>query len=87
MLRCLFLSIIIFCDNFASFSNFGNPPIDYAAPGVGVESLSHEGGTVTYSGTSMAAPHVAGLLLSGAISTDGYANGDSDGFADPIAHR
>ena len=74
-------------DNFASFSNFGNPPIDYAAPGVGVESLSHEGGTVTYSGSSMAAPHVAGLLLSGAISTDGYANGDSDGFADPIAHR
>ncbi len=74
-------------DDFAYFSNYGDPPIDYAAPGVDVESLSKDGGTVVYSGTSMAAPHVAGLLLLGAIQTDGYANGDPDGSPDPIAHR
>ena len=50
-------------DKFASFSNIGNPPIDYAAPGVGILSTKRGGGTTTYSGTSMAAPHVAGILL------------------------
>lgn len=75
-------------DDFAYFSNYGNPPVDYAAPGVDVESLSKDGGTVVYSGTSMAAPHVAGLLLLGGIQTDGFVNsGDPDGTPDPIAHR
>ena len=74
-------------DNFAYFSNYGNPPVDYAAPGVAVESLSNEGGTVSFNGTSMAAPHVAGLLLLGPVQTDGFANGDPDGTPDPIAHR
>ena len=72
-------------DDFAYFSNYGNPPVDYAAPGVAVESLSNEGGTVSFNGTSMAAPHVAGLLLLGSIQTDGFANG-ADGTPDPIAH-
>jgi len=31
------------------------------APGVGIESLSRDGGYVVSSGTSMAAAHVAGL--------------------------
>jgi len=71
-------------DRFASFSNFGNPPVDFAAPGVGVLSTV-PGGYASYSGTSMASPHVAGLLLLGTIRTDGLALGDPDGNPDPIA--
>jgi subtilisin family serine protease len=74
-------------DCLASWSNWGNPPVDYAAPGVSVLSTKRGGGTTTYSGTSMAAPHVAGILLLGNVATSGTANCDSDGTADPIAHR
>jgi len=48
-------------DNFASFSNYGNPPIEFCAPGVSVKSTWKSGGYNTISGTSMAAPHVCGL--------------------------
>ncbi len=77
-------------DVFAYFSNYANPPIDYAAPGVSVLSLKVGGGTVTYSGTSMAAPHACGVLLitNGNPNTDGVASGDPDasngGVSDPI---
>jgi subtilisin family serine protease len=71
----------------ASFSNYGNPPVDYAAPGVSVVSTRKGGGTTSMSGTSMAAPHVAGILLLGSIRGDGNATCDPDGNADPIAHR
>jgi len=76
-------------DVWASFSNYGNPPIDWAAPGVAVASLWKNGGTKTISGTSMAAPHVAGLLLLGDIPAggDGTVNGDPDGTPDKIAHK
>lgn len=39
------------------------------------------------SGTSMATPHVAGLLLvrGGNLPTHGFVTGDPDGKADPIA--
>lgn len=78
------ISAIDVNDKFASFSNFGNPPIDYAAPGVAVKSTWKDGGYNTISGTSMAAPHAAGVLLLGAASTDGTAISDPDGSPDPI---
>lgn len=71
-------------DNWASFSNFGNPPVDFAAPGVSVTSTWKNGGYNTISGTSMAAPHAAGVFLLGNANTDGTVNGDPDGNADPI---
>ncbi|WP_082115641.1 S8 family serine peptidase [Aurantiacibacter gangjinensis] len=75
-------------DNFASFSNFG-AEVDYAEPGVSINSTWLSGGYNTISGTSMAAPHAAGILLAtgGTIRTSGFANNDPDGNADPIGVR
>ncbi len=47
-------------DVFASFSNYGSR-VDIAAPGVYITSTVNTGGYDTKSGTSMAAPHVAGV--------------------------
>lgn len=47
-------------DKLASFSSRG-PEVDFIAPGVDVLSAKMNGGFISYSGTSMAAPHVAGL--------------------------
>jgi subtilisin family serine protease len=71
-------------DLWASYSNYGNPPVDYCAPGSAIYSTWKDGGYNTISGTSMAAPHVAGLLLLGNTKTDGFVKNDADGNADPI---
>ena len=46
-------------DTFAGFSNYG-PGVDIMAPGRNIRSTKPGGGLSTKSGTSMAAPHVAG---------------------------
>ncbi len=72
---------------FASFSNYGSP-VDFAAPGVNVLSSRPGGGTIAMSGTSMAAPHVAGLLMAhGNVVGNGFVIGDKDAAADQLAYR
>lgn len=73
-------------DTWASFSNYGTA-IDFCAPGVSIYSTYKNGAYASMSGTSMAAPHVAGLLLWGPVNIDGYVQNDPDGNPDPIAHR
>jgi subtilisin family serine protease len=71
-------------DKWASYSNFGNPPIEYSEPGSSIKSTWLSGGYNTISGTSMATPHLAGLLLAGAVRNGGPVIGDPDGNPDPI---
>lgn len=80
------ISAINDTDSLTSWSNWGLP-VDYAEPGLSIESTWKDGGYNTISGTSMAAPHAAGILLLGAISSDGTAGNDNDGYPDPIGTR
>ena len=71
-------------DNWASFSNYGNPPIDYCQPGVDITSCWKSGKYAMLSGTSASAPHLAGLLLLGSLQNDGTVNNDPDNVDDII---
>jgi subtilisin family serine protease len=73
-------------DTWAYFSNYGKV-VDFCVPGVSIRSTYKGSSYATLSGTSMATPHVTGLLLLGAVKTDGIVIGDPDGDPDPIAHH
>lgn len=71
-------------DLWSSFSNFGNPPVDFAEPGSAIKSTWIGSGYNTISGTSMAAPHLAGILLRGTPGNGGTVRNDPDGNPDTI---
>ena len=49
-------------NSLASFSNYGVNSVDLAAPGASIYSTTPGNSYDTYSGTSMAAPHVSGVI-------------------------
>lgn len=65
-------------DGLASFSNYGASSVDLGAPGSGIYSTvsSSDSSYATYSGTSMATPHVSGVmaLLAAQYPTDSYSS-------------
>ena len=76
-------------DLFMGISNYGSPTVDFCAPGNSIHTTKKGGLYGSSGGTSMAAPHVAGLLLLKGtnIASGGFvASGDPDGTPDRIPH-
>ncbi|MCK4586815.1 MAG: S8 family serine peptidase [Gammaproteobacteria bacterium] len=75
------------CDGKSTKDPYPCGTVNIAAPGKDIESLKPGGGLAIWHGTSMAAPHVAGVILATETvpaPTFGTANSDPDGYADPI---
>jgi subtilisin family serine protease len=74
-------------DPWSSFSNYGSS-VDNAEPGSSIPSTYKGGGYATLSGTSMAAPHLAGILLTRATpASTSTVDNDPDGNADKIGTK
>jgi len=73
-------------DPWASYSNYGTP-VDFGEPGSSIPSTYKSGGYATLSGTSMAAPHLAGILLVGTAKSGGTVDNDPDGNPDTIGTK
>lgn len=75
-------------DDLASFSNFGDQTVDLGAPGVRILSTLPGSTYGSYSGTSMATPHVAGVAAlirsSGLILDDSQLKDRILGSAEPV---
>ena len=73
----------------AWFSNWDDPSgaddVDVAAPGVNVLSYYKNGELSYLNGTSMAAPGVAGLLITGGVEEGEMVTPNGAGYADPFA--
>ena len=73
----------------AWFSNWDDPSgeddVDVAAPGVNVLSYYKNGQLEYLNGTSMAAPGVAGLLITGGVEEGEMVTPNGAGYADPFA--
>ena len=65
--------------------SYGGDDVDVSAPGVSVYSYYQNGNLAALSGTSMAAPHVAGLLLTGGVKEGAMAGANWFGYSDPFA--
>ncbi|HKQ76374.1 MAG TPA: S8 family peptidase [Blastocatellia bacterium] len=75
-------------DNKSSFSSFGATSVDLGAPGTAILSTVRNGAYSTFSGTSMATPHVAGaaaLVLSGCTLTTAQLKANLMNNVDPIS--
>ena len=73
----------------AWFSNWDDPigadDVDIAAPGVNVKSYYKNDQLAYLNGTSMAAPGVAGLLITGGLEAGNNVIAGADQYADPFA--
>ena len=79
------VSAINYWDQFASFSNYGSN-VDYSGPGVAILSTVGTDQLAYMTGTSMATPHIAGVLLVAGEnkSSNGYSSSGPDGRALPV---